>query len=367
MGLYKRFSLVVSASVCIAALNGCSSIVKDHGLDYQDSQAATKKLEMPQGSHVPNDKLQIPNESKIDSYTATGEFEAPRAPFVYSQMAQIDILEKESVVILDVPAPVTTTKRLIQNYLNALYGEEGIAESQADNVISTLPHTLKATGKLKRIWSKITRLPLEEVIWRYRVMDAPLTGQTQLEVSIRFKKGDEYSDWQSPVGDDATHEQVIEFWRSLAQNLDTGSVILSKRENKTLEKDAIWSALNGNLAFYLGVENVQLAQIKDRVDRNPLLYSDLRDAQLFISVVPSDQVARVGDVVPLTSPLPGHAEEVKWFNVRRKDLDDVTWQEREYPVKLIRQASGILLEIDTSAAEYPLLISYRLLSLLSKN
>ncbi|ADZ91232.1 hypothetical protein GV054_09870 [Marinomonas mediterranea] len=363
MNLSKQKVLFVSAAFSLTLLSGCS-VLPDHGLDYQSSQASSKKLALPEGSEQPIDKLQIPNESRIASYSEPSEFEAPRAPFVYSQMANIVLSEQESTAVFSVPAPVTTTKRLVLNYLNARYGDEKAVEGEIDGVITTTPRSIREVSTLKRFWSKVTRLPLDTVVWKYALSDDLIAGQTRVSVSVRFKKGEEFEgDWQSPFADLDTGEQALAFWRSLGQNLDTSSVILSERENKELRPYSIWSALNGSLALYLG-SGIQAAQLKEKIESNPKLFIDNNGQML--SVVPPEQIAKVGDIVPFSSSLLGEDAQVKWFNVRRKDLDDVTWQEREYPFKLVQQPSGVLLEVDSSAAKHPLLVSYRLLTLLSE-
>ncbi|MFT6656751.1 MAG: ribosomal protein S6, partial [Marinomonas primoryensis] len=53
-------------------------------------------------------------------------------------------------------------------------------------------------------------------------------------------------------------------------------------------------------------------------------------------------------------------EKQKLFNVYRRNLDDVSWEEREYPYKITHQKAGDFLVIDVSATDYPEVTSFHL-------
>jgi hypothetical protein len=52
--------------------------------------------------------------------------------------------------------------------------------------------------------------------------------------------------------------------------------------------------------------------------------------------------------------------------MKRRNLDNVEWQKRVYPVDLVQRSEGLFLEADTSATEQPEVVSYRIMSALKK-
>ncbi|MCV2402728.1 hypothetical protein OFY17_07510 [Marinomonas sp. C2222] len=347
----KALANVAAFSVLTVSLSGCSLFYTDHSSDYQNTKATSNKLELPQGALEQKDIMVIPNEEVIADVTEVTPFTIPRSPFVFYPMAAVSYVETENSVEFSIPANAQQSKRIISDYLSSVHGEGEVIASQTETTLVTTQLSLKKQGKLAAIWSSITRLYPEKTVLSLEFSE----GEQSTKVAIQFrheKRGEEPTDWMSPASNTEVHSIIARLWGNIGRKVDESSAYLS-----TLDKTTdfpIWINHNGEYGIRLGND------VTDDVVESKILSAGLylmANSESTLSPVPEEKVARVGDVIDFVVPV-GNGETKKLFNVYRRDLDDVEWQEREYTYQVQRQKKGDFLVIDVSAAKYPEIVSF---------
>ncbi|MFD1384019.1 hypothetical protein ACFQ45_11600 [Rhodanobacter aciditrophus] len=358
--------LFVMTTVCSAlVLAGCSSVVKDHGLDYQTAESNEKTLVVPEGAEPVKDRLVIPNESNVADLEASGEFEAPRAPFLYQPLADVSFSLLGDQATMTVPTDINRTKALFKSYLATLATEEEpeTIETDEGDVLISKPIQLEKQGFWARTWSSITRLYPEK--YQYKASFSETGNGTDVAFQVLVHKDGEQT--VAELNDDqAPTSMALNSWYHVAKKISEDSVLLSDQGRDDLTRSTVWVNQRGEYAYFLG-KNFDPATVDNFVSAQMDFYVVEDDAGVkSLSMIPSDEVPRVGDVVPLTVPMrdqDGTTKEMKLFNVYRRDLDDVEWTHRTYPYQVIKQQEGYFLKVDTSAVEFPRLVSYRILSM----
>ncbi|MGR0279719.1 hypothetical protein ACUM5Y_11820 [Marinomonas dokdonensis] len=348
----KLTSTMVTIASTGLLLTGCSSFLTDHADDYQNGVEHSETLVAPDGSSPLEDKLVIPNEDAVADLQEKKEFVAPRAPFLYQSMAKVVMMEKEASVDYVFPADIRQSKKIVEDFSVSFINEEGIVESNSDNRVTTIPTLLTQQSWWRSTWSKITRVYPDKREFSFDILPQD-NGSTLVRMQTReVSQDDNANDWVSPAEDPNSYALAVKLWGTIGRKLDQNSSYLSDRK-KQPEPSPVWINGAGMFAAYLG-KKVSLEQVNQKIS-NAGLYLIGENNQL--SAVAEDDIARVGDIVALEIPV-GNGKTQKLFNVRRRDLDNVSWEERVYPYKVERQAAGDFLVIDVSATENPQLTSY---------
>ncbi|MEO9964308.1 MAG: hypothetical protein ABJF11_00880, partial [Reichenbachiella sp.] len=280
------------------------------------------------------------------------EFVAPRAPFLYQSMAKVVMTEKQDAVEYVFPADVRQSKKIIEDFMSSFDVSEAPLATDTDSRIVTTPIPLVEQGRWRSLWSKITRVYPSKTAFSFVLLPQE-NASTLVKMQMReVSEEGQVGEWVSPATDLNTYGMAIKLWGTIGRKLDQNSAYLSE-SNKQVDPSPIWINGSGMFAAYLG-KKVTAKQAQQKI-LDAGLYLIGEGNQL--AVVPEDEIARVGDVVALEVPV-GKGKTQKLFNVYRRNLDDVTWEERIYPYKIERQAAGDFLVIDVSVAKNQQLTSY---------
>ncbi|WP_067100590.1 hypothetical protein [Marinomonas atlantica] len=358
----KKLAMLGSLA-SVVTLSGCSNVVTDHGLDYQDARSSEVELKLPPGRHDVTDKLIIPNEDRIANLDAKGEFEAPRAPKPYLPMAYVSMVLGQYDVTFEIPTNLSQSKLLLSNYFASFSGKTVVFNQVSETELVSAPIQFKEQGTLSKLWNSITRLEPEK--YRLTIDFVPRKNATEARIQL-IKISEQGESLVDLTLDEASASQMVDAWSHISKDLTTETALLSKQGQKPVLKSRIWTNQDGKLALFLGKE-ADLASLNNYI-RNTSGVHITSETPPELSLVPQDKLARVGDIVDFKVPLGpiGTNEEVVLFKVRRRNLDDVSWTERSYPYDLKRQQEGYFLTIDAGATETPTLTTYRILSLLAK-
>lgn len=348
----KLTSTMVTLASTGLLLTGCSSFLTDHADDYQDGVDQNTALIAPEGSAPLEDSLVIPNEGAVADLQEKKEFVAPRAPFLYQSMAKVVMTEKQDAVEYVFPADVRQSKKIIEDFVSSFNDSPTPLVTDTDTRITTTPAPLVEQGRWRSLWSQITRVYPSKTEFSFDLQ--PLeNASTLVKMQMReVSEEGEIGEWVSPTTDLNTYGMAIRLWGTIGRKLDQNSAYLSESK-KQAEPSPIWINGSGMFAAYLG-KKVSAEQIEQKIQQAGLYLSSEANQ---LAVVPEDEIARVGDVIPLEIPV-GKGKTQKLFNVKRRDLDDVSWDKRTYPYKIERQAAGDFLVIDVSATENQQLTSY---------
>lgn len=364
----KKHSVkIASGMVLVGALSGCSSLVTDHGLDYQDAEASSVELSMPDDAQPVRDKLIIPNEDRIANLETKGEFTAPRAPLVFQPLAYTPLVMQGSVATLTLPVETEEAQTLISEYLSSIAQahEQTLEFEVSEDTLQSSSVSFEETGTLTKIWYAVTKL--EKPTYRFNVEFDEGTRFTKAKVTVTQTTED------APKAVDYEKNErlanvLVDMWTSFASELEESKVLLSSQTAKAPVKDnsLIWMRSNGELALYLG------PRFSERSFKTYINSSDgvflTGDNDQELSVVPEEQLAKVGDIIDFNLPIKASSDSdgIKLFKVRRRNLDDVEWHARSYPYRIEQQQDGYFLTVDASATDYPRLTSYRIFSRLAK-
>lgn len=365
----KKHNLkIVSSVMALGLLSGCTSMLTDHGLDYQDSEASDVTLQLPDDAQPTRDKLVIPNEDRIDDLAAKGEFEAPRAPLSFQPLAYAPLRLQAQHAVMQLPLDAEQARSLMSDYLTQMAAKhEADIELQAtDKSLSTSAFSLEEQSTWTKVWYLVTKLETPTYRFIIDFDEQDLMTEASIRV-VSIKDGTE-----TPVNLDSSDRfasLIVDMWTTFASEIKVSRVLLSSQgsANRPIhESSPMWMRSNGELAFNLG------NRFSDRSFEAYIGNSDgvflTGDNNQEISVVPVEQLAKIGDIIDFNLPVKSAEgnDGIKLFNVRRRNLDDVEWSARSYPYTVLRQQQGYFLTVDTSATEYPKLTSYRIFSRLAK-
>jgi len=350
----KKISLILSQVSFLVLLSGCSLFYTDHSNDYQNERAVENSLQSPEGSLPSKDALVIPNEDKIADLESVTPFETPRAQFIYYPMVAVGMTETDQSIELVVPASKAQTKRIVSDFLAALYGAGQSIRSQTEDEIVSVPFDFDPQGWWASLWSKITRVYPDQSVFSFKFSEAE--GKTLVTMQLRHEQeGDvEPSDWMTPKVSDDTYTIAVRLWGTIGRQLNQSSAYLSNRGDTS--DFPVWVNHRGIYAVRLN-KNLSAAELKAQLQTAGFYI--MPDAESKIAPVKPEDVARIGDIVDFSIPT-GDGEKQKLFNVYRRDLDDVTWDKREYSYEITHQKSGDFLVIDVSSMDFPEVTSFHL-------
>jgi hypothetical protein len=334
-------------------LSGCSLFYTDHSSDYQNEKAVASSLKTPEGSTPSKDILVIPNEESIADLESVQSFETPRAQFIYYPMVAVGVTEKDNAIQLSVPTNKEQTKRIVTDFLAALYGAGESVRSQTEDEITSVSFDFHPQGWWASLWSDITRLHPPKTVFLFKFTE--VEGKTLVDVQFRDEQeGLEPTEWMSPVKDDDAHTIAVRLWGTVGRQLNQSSAYLSSLGDAP--DFPVWVNHRGIYAVRLG-NKVSPSDIEAKLNAAGVYI--MPDAENMLAPVKSEDIARIGDVIDFTIPT-GNGEKQKLFNVYRRDLDDVNWDKREYSYKITHQKAGDFLVIDVSSMDYPEVTSFHL-------
>ncbi|MBR7888519.1 hypothetical protein J9B83_06145 [Marinomonas sp. A79] len=344
--------LVAAGSVTLM-LSGCSTFFTDSSDDYQQESAVASTLEAPEGSVPSKDVLVIPNENAIADLEDSKPFVNPRAPFIFYPMVKVDVAETSDAIELIMSANGVLAKRIVTDFLTAIHGAGSAIAEQTDTSITTVPFDFHPQGYWAALWSDITRLHPAKTAFQFNFSERD--GKTVVSVQYRDEvKNLDPSDWMTPANNEDAHTIVARLWGTMGRQLNQSSAYLSNRGDGA--PFPIWVDHQGHFSLYLG-KDVSPAEIETNLNAAGFYF--IPDAEQMIAPVPNEEVERVGDVISFDVPN-GTGGSTKLFNVRRRNLDDVSWDKREYSYKITHQKAGDFLVIDVSTMEFPELTSFLL-------
>lgn len=352
----NKFSLqLVGVGLLTVVLSGCSLFFTDHSDDYQDVTKTHSTLEAPEGSTPSKDVLVIPNEDAISDLTPVKPFVTPRAPFIFHPMVAVGVAEKDDAIEFSVPANKTQTKRIVSDFLTALYGAGESIASQTDDQITSVAFDFDPQGWWASLWSDITRVHPAKTTFAFGFTESE--GNTLVKVQFRDEVQDtDPGPWMTPVKNSDAYTIAVRLWGTLGRQLNQSSAYLSNRDDAS--SYPVWIDHQGFYAIHLN--DASTSGLKATLNAAGIYLVPGSD-NLLAPVLP-EKIARIGDVIDFTIPT-GNGEKQKLFNVRRRNLDDVSWDLREYSYKITQQKAGKFLYIDVSSVEQsegPEVVSFHL-------
>ncbi|BFM48168.1 hypothetical protein [Marinomonas sp. THO17] len=343
------------ASVAIS-LSACSTFFPDHSNDYQQEAGAHTKLKVPEGSIESQDTLVIPNENEIANLDKPQPFVTPRAPFVYYPMEIIGFAEMDDSVQYRLNTSTAEAKKIVEDFLTSIHGAGQSIETQTDNQIVSIAFDFQPQGWWASLWSDITRLHPSKTAFAFSFEQQDDVTLVKLQYREVNQDPAKSTEWASPMAQSDAESIAVRLWGTFGLQLNQSSAYLSNTKDVTAAFP-VWVDHQGMYAIYLGKDlsdNEFEAKLKAAG-----IYLMPGDEKL-LAPVPADKVARVGDIIDFSLPIGADGKEQKLFNVYRRDLDDVSWQEREYPYQITHQKAGDFLVVDVSAMENPEIASFRI-------
>ncbi|WP_394179319.1 hypothetical protein [Marinomonas posidonica] len=352
----KGLIKVVGTTGVALSLTACSSFFTDHSNDYQQEAGTHHTLEVPAGSIESKDALVIPNENDIADLNNPEPFETPRAPFVYYPMDKVAFAEQDTSVTYTLNTKAADAKQIVVDFLTALHGAGQSVASQTDDTITSIPFDFHPQGWWASLWSDITRVHPAKTAFFFQFNETD--GVTTVTLQYReVEQGDEQTiNWQSPMSNHDAESVAVRLWGTFGRQLNQSSAYLSNSKNG-VAAFPVWVDHQGMYAIYLG-KNLSEAEFEAKLKASGIYL--MPGEEKLLAPVPADKVARVGDIIDFNLPLGTDGKKQKLFNVYRRDLDDVSWQEREYPYQITQQKAGNFLVVDVSALENPEIASFRI-------
>lgn len=364
MSIVRMNKLAAVVSVT-ALVTGCS-LIDDKADAYQQSQTNDAQLIVPEGSVTARDRFVIPNEDKISITSVAPDLSIPTKaiPDSFSPLADLAVTWEDDILWIDTPLESETLGAVIKNFLVSIYGEGDPIAVNTDAEIISAPVGDQDIGSLLKLYYNITRLYPDRTEYRFEL--AKTENGTRVGLQHRVISKDqsndvEYGDWLSPESSDKDYELGLQFISAVSrESLAQDDKLAASSESKT----NIWVTSEGGYVLKLDASLAE-SDVATFIDQSDL-YLISRDP-LELAFVTEGEVAKIGELRRINLPTKTKdGEELFLFNMKRRNLDNVVWQERVYPVDLIQRAEGLFLEADTSATEQPNVVAYRIMSALKK-
>ncbi|OUR85671.1 hypothetical protein A9Q77_00500 [Marinomonas sp. 42_23_T18] len=350
------------AMVSTVALSMTACSIVDKADDYQLSRSNNTELVVPDGSVVAQDSLVIPNENEISNISDKTEFETPALPESYLPLADLAVSWEDDIMWVETALDIDTSKVVVKNFLSSLYGEGNPIDESTDTSIVSMPIGAQDQGALLSLYYNITRLYPDRTVYQFPLVaheNGTKIGFQHRVVSKDQNKVLSYSDWLSPIVTDKDYSVGLQLISAVSrESLEQET----KQNAKVGSSDQVWLSNAGQYVLKMNASSMasDVAILVEQSD----LYLISRDP-LELAFVTEGEVTKVGDLKPVTlPPTTEGGKETLLLNVRYRNLNGVVWQKRVYPVDLVQRAEGLFVEVDTSATEYPDVVSYRIMSAL---
>ncbi|MCZ2720215.1 hypothetical protein O1D97_00800 [Marinomonas sp. 15G1-11] len=344
----------LGAALCIL-ITGCSTLT-DHREDYKTVKTNSDTLQYPEGIKAPIDRLYIPNEGRIAHLDDIKVPQIPAPPTIYHALTPVHISSTGDHFQLIVPASVKVTENLLTNFLTGMYGDGDPIRSNIEGSIETQVFTSSSESRLASIWRAITRLPSKGIALQYKL--AEQLGGTKIEIRYRNESSDGVvSEWASPEKSQFAETSVVRLWGVLGKQLSDNAVFLSSQSS--VNTTPLWVDHRGHFVLRLNDNNDQSI---DSILSMGGLYL-LSTAPNTLSLKPEAELPKIGDIVDFKIPFITQDEsKPSSIKSRRRNLDDVEWDEKIYNFKIDANTLGKFLVIDFSDVDYPELRSYQVMS-----
>lgn len=356
----QKLAFVTSVTLLTSA---CSMLDKSD--DYQLSRSNDTQLVVPQGSVAAQDSLVIPHESKISDITEITEFVIPEIPDSYEPLAHLPVSWEGDLMWIETPLNQDAAKVVVKNFLASLYGEGNPIDVSTDDEIISVPVGDKDQNTLLKLYYNVTRLYPDRVVYRFPIksgVTGTKIGFQRRIISTDQNKVETFSDWIRPDASDEDYVVALQLISAISrESLDSVKVSDKSSDAKS---PAIWLSNNGQ--FVLNVsDDADQAKIAELIEKSDLYLISRNPLEL--AFVTEGEITKVGDIKPVTlPPTTDGGKEIVLLNVRYRNLNGVDWQKRVYPVDLVQRTEGLFVEVDASAADYPDVVSYRIMSALIK-
>ncbi|WP_191600168.1 hypothetical protein [Marinomonas algicola] len=334
---------------------GSSSVIKDHRDDYKTVKANAQVLKYPEGSKPPVDKLYIPNEQRVGNLNDLSQPQIPSPPSLYHALTPIHIASLEGRYQLLVPAAQSVTENILTNFLTGLYGDGNPIRSNLDGIIETQRFTTSNEGKLASLWRSITRLPSDGIVFQFDLSFDPIG--TKIDVRYRKESSDGVSsEWKSPSESQFAETSVVRLWGVLGKQLnDTTAFLSSQFKTNTTP---LWVDHKGQFVLRL---NDKTQNVETLISSAGLYLLSTSSNKL--SLKPEEELPKIGDIVDLKIPFVDQDEsKPSLIKGRRRNLDNIDWDEEIYTFRVDTNTLGKFLIIDFSDVDYPELRSYQVMS-----
>lgn len=345
---FKLSALAVLAMV----MSGCS--LTDHSNDYRNGSETPVPLQLPEGAIVPRDDLVIPHQDTVGDVEKGSKFVVPRAVFVFYPMAQIPVDIKPDRFVFTVPANKATAKKMAKDFLLSLNtdpdeDDKPIASETEDQIISGSFQSIDE-GWWASGWGGLTNSYPERTIYSFTFSnndnDNDVSGTVSTMVSVQYRTendDDELSAWMGPESNDDVYADIVRWWGDMGRQLHKASAYLSQRGSNTPFN--LWIDHRGVFAIHLkGNESVDdllatqlalagLERVEGKVDTLSVKHSAMKEQ----NTVAPDGAASNGEITK-----------------------DVSWEDREYPYKIVHQNAGDFLVIDVASSPTPEVAAFHL-------
>ncbi len=348
------------ATLCLI-LSGCGSfgLLEDQREKYKSSEENTVDLTYPNGITQPVDSLTIPNAGKVANADADewDSINIPKPPSVYYPLTPIHIASNDVEYQLHVPATISVTENMLTNFLTSIYGEGNPIRLNEGGRIETKRFNSSSQGQLASVWRWITQLPSTGTALEFNLTEHVVGTKVQIRYRNEKSNG-ESSDWMSPVDDKFAESTVVRLWGVLGRQLNESAAFLS---NQSISNTTpLWVDHRGHFVFRISDEN-ELNSI-DSLISSANLYL-LSASPNTLALIPESELPKIGDIVNLKIPfLSSDALASSSIKGRRRNLNDVEWNEKIYNFKLDTNSLGKFMVIDFSEVDYPELRSYQVMS-----
>lgn len=356
------FNKLAVSGLIVVSMTACS-LIDDKADVYQLSQSNTTELVVPQGSVTAKDSLVIPNEDKISDLSESVILASPSdaIPDSIAPIANLMVNSQDDIMWIETPLENDVLRVVIKNFLVSIYGEGDPIEVNSELEVISVPMGDQDIGSLLKLYYNITRLYPDRTEYRFELDDGlngTKVGFQHRIVSQDQNKNVESSEWLSPDATDEGYTLALQFISAISRE----SLAQKTGVNLSADKLKIWVTSEGQYALKLNdfANESDLTKLIEQSELNIISRDPLE-----LAFVTEGEVAKIGDLRRINLPTKTKdGEDLFMFNMKRRNLDEVDWQQRAYPVDLVQRAEGLFLEADTSATEHPNVVSYRIMSAL---
>ncbi|REG85777.1 hypothetical protein [Marinomonas pollencensis] len=328
---------LVGIGALFSVLSGCSTVLKDNSDDYRHDKVNSVVLQAPEGSLRIRDDLVIPHENDIANVAPNSKFTVPRASFVFYPMAKVDVRMEANRVVLDVPATLTESKKMVKDFLMALHGDGESIASDTDTQIVSVPFQFVKQGWWASVWNHVSREFPEQIVFSFSFTKSE--QGTLVGVQYRVEdRGEATTDWLSPTTRNDMYADTLRLWGDMARQLNKKTVYLSEQGGKA--PFHVWIDHRGVLAIHLdptqSVQNALSKQLK------AASLAPVAGKENTLTVMPL-VAGKMDAVAPNPTP-----------------EQSAAWDESEYHYSIIHQKAGDFLVIDVTSSPTPKITSFLL-------
>lgn len=357
------YRMVLALLGSMLFLSACS--INDRDNDYQLSRSNEDVLTTPEGTFNSSDKLVIPNESNIQQYGEKEDFKAPIVPSIFHPLVDLKLTWNQERVWIETPGDLSDTQKAITRFFNNLHETDTSMAVSTALRMETIAMPFYEQSWLASLWSSITRLYPEKVIYEIVLEKGELSNRVGLRYKIQktgVNNKTEIGQWINPNTDDRLFSTTLTLWNTLSRQVVKTSNYFSSNDDVVTK--SLWLDDAGNYMVNVG-KNALLEDVFNVIKQSKLHL--ITEKPLKIAFVSADDLPKIGDLKKLIIPAFAGGKEAILGNVRRRHLDDLEWNELSYSIQLVRRTNGLFIKVDTSNTDYANVVSYRIMTALLNN